>query len=153
MKKWGSVYTALALFLYSLNAHAAISNATPDSILSTSSLFNMVLSLFGIVVAIFILSFVLRRYVLPKTALNSAIKILSTMPLGGKDKLILIKADTVFLLLGVTQNSINTLHSFDSFDSLTKSPLNAMKNSNESDSTFSKIQRAILNSKTNHPQA
>ncbi|MHA7878413.1 MAG: flagellar biosynthetic protein FliO [Saccharospirillum sp.] len=40
-------------------------------------------------------------------------KVLSVMPLGTREKLMLVKAGEEYLLLGVTPHSINTLHRYD----------------------------------------
>lgn len=40
-------------------------------------------------------------------------KVLSVMPLGAREKLMLVKAGDEYLLLGVTPHSINTLHRYD----------------------------------------
>ena len=41
------------------------------------------------------------------------IKVLSVMPLGTREKLMLVKAADEYLLLGVTPNGITTLHRYD----------------------------------------
>lgn len=40
-------------------------------------------------------------------------KVLSVLPLGSREKLMLVKAGEEYLLLGVTPHSINTLHRYD----------------------------------------
>lgn len=40
-------------------------------------------------------------------------KVLSILPLGSREKLMLVKAGDEYLLLGVTPHSINTLHRYD----------------------------------------
>jgi flagellar protein FliO/FliZ len=41
------------------------------------------------------------------------IQVLSVMPLGTREKLMIVKAASEYLLIGVTPNGINTLHRYD----------------------------------------
>lgn len=55
------------------------------------------------------LSWILRRYALPRDGL---IRVVGGLPLGTRERLLLIEVDEVRLLIGVTAQRIETLHVF-----------------------------------------
>ncbi|MBL8258795.1 MAG: flagellar biosynthetic protein FliO [Candidatus Competibacteraceae bacterium] len=55
------------------------------------------------------LSWLLRRYALPRDGL---IRVVGGLPLSGRERLLLIEVDRTRLLLGVTATRIQTLHVF-----------------------------------------
>ncbi len=54
-------------------------------------------------------TWLLRRYALPQ---GGAIQVISALPLGSRERLLLIEVDRVRLLIGVTASQIQTLHVF-----------------------------------------
>lgn len=55
------------------------------------------------------LSWLLRRYALPRGGL---IRVIGGLPLGSRERLLLVEVDETRLLLGVTASQIQTLHVF-----------------------------------------
>ncbi len=55
------------------------------------------------------LSWFLRRYALPR---GGAIRVIGGLPLGSRERLLLIEVDEARLLLGITPSQIQTLHVF-----------------------------------------
>ncbi|MFZ1829846.1 MAG: flagellar biosynthetic protein FliO [Candidatus Competibacteraceae bacterium] len=55
------------------------------------------------------LSWLLRRYALPRDGL---IRVVGGLPLGARERLLLIEVDEVRLLIGVTAQHMQTLHVF-----------------------------------------
>ncbi|NJM11866.1 MAG: flagellar biosynthetic protein FliO [Synechococcaceae cyanobacterium SM1_2_3] len=55
------------------------------------------------------LTWLLRRYALPQ---GGAIQVISALPLGSRERLLLIEVDRVRLLIGVTASQIQALHVF-----------------------------------------
>jgi len=53
------------------------------------------------------LSWLLRRYALPRGGL---IRVVGGLPLGGRERLLLVEVDDTRLLLGITPQRIQTLH-------------------------------------------
>lgn len=56
------------------------------------------------------LSWLLRRYALPRS--GGIIRVLGGLPLGTRERLLLIEVDEVQLLLGITATQIQALHVF-----------------------------------------
>lgn len=88
-----------------------------------SDYFKLTLTLIFIVGLIFACGWLVRRMAGGTSFNNRHIKVLSVMPLGTREKLMLVKAFDDYLLLGVTTNNINTLHRFDEPPDLTELPL------------------------------
>lgn len=86
-----------------------VNNAAPK-VGSSSHLFTVTLGLMVIIGLIFALSWFVKRFTQGAFAGNAHIKMLAAMPLGTRERLVLVETGGQQLLLGVTANSINTLH-------------------------------------------
>lgn len=75
-------------------------------------LLSVTLALFGIIVLIFAISWFVKRFGQVGFTQNQHIKIIASMPLGTRERLVLVDAAGQQLLLGITATSINTLHNF-----------------------------------------
>jgi flagellar protein FliO/FliZ len=83
-----------------------------EKISSASQLASMLGGLIAIVVLILILSWFVKRFSQGGFLQNPTMKILSTLPLGTRERLLLIDVGGQQLLLGVSATQINTLHVF-----------------------------------------
>ena len=101
---------------------------------------SVVLALLGIIALIFALSWFVKRFGQGGFAQNQHMKILSTMPLGTRERIVLIDAGGQQILLGITATAINTLHVF-------SEPIVVPENEERS-SDFSRKLMAILQQKT-----
>ena len=71
----------------------------------------------GIVIAlIIVLVYIMNKFKLTKHISNKQIKILNSVSLGTKQKVILMEVNNTFLLLGATPNHIETLYVFDALN-------------------------------------
>lgn len=80
---------------------------------STSQLANLLGGLTLIIVLIYGLSWFVKRFAQGGFMHNPSMKIVSALPLGTRERLILVDVGGKQLLLGVTASQINTLHVFD----------------------------------------
>lgn len=118
----------------------AQATATTAQIGSGRHLVNVTLALMGIIGLIFAISWFVKRFSQGAFSANAHIKILSAMPLGARERIVLIEAGGQQLLLGITSTNINTLHVFETpivLDSKTENP-----------SDFSRKLMAILQQKS-----
>jgi len=87
--------------------------AKSDQVLSdpigASHFFQMFLGLFLIVLLIFGLAWLIKRVNSFQGNVNGALKVLSMMSVGQKEKIVLIQIGKKQLLVGVAQGNINTL--------------------------------------------
>jgi flagellar biosynthetic protein FliO len=74
----------------------------------------VVATLFAMVVFIFVLAWFARRFSGFNIAKNREMEVLSSLPLGAREKVSLVRVKGQTLLLGVTNQQISCLHTFDS---------------------------------------
>ncbi len=124
---------ALTLFIFGLNALLATSRVfaaeTPASVstvsdavrpgamnsgaYSTGSMTVQILIALALVsLSIFALAWLVKRLGNTSFLQSKGLKIVSSMPLGTREKLVVIEVENKKLLLGVTAHNINTLHEF-----------------------------------------
>jgi len=85
----------------------------PQTTSSASQVASILGGLIFIVVLIYGLSWFVKRFSQGGFMQNPSMKIVSTMPLGTRERLLLVDIGGKQLLLGVTATQINTLHVFD----------------------------------------
>lgn len=110
---------------------------------SGSHLLNVTLGLMAIIGLIFALSLFVKRFGSGTFSANTQLKIISSMPLGTRERIVLIDAGGQQLLLGITPTNINTLHVF-------TDPI-VVNNKPEVQSDFSQKLMAILQQKSPSP--
>jgi len=76
---------------------------------SSGLLTQLTLGLVVVLVLAVGLSWLLRRYALPRDGL---IRVIGGLPLGTRERLLLVEVNEVRLLIGVTAQRIQTLHTF-----------------------------------------
>jgi flagellar protein FliO/FliZ len=95
------------------SAYYQNANTNSPKIGSGGHLLNVTLGLLLIIGLIFGLSWFVKRFSHGTFAGNAHLKIIATMPLGTRERIVLIDAGGQQLLLGITPTQINTLHVFD----------------------------------------
>ena len=113
--KFKSLSYGVGLSLILVNVSIAQPPLTvPSQAVSTSSMLLQVMLALGFIVALILGSaWLLKRLNLVQNSTNTHFKVLSSMPMGRKERLLLIEVDGVKLLLGVSAGAINVLHHFD----------------------------------------
>jgi flagellar protein FliO/FliZ len=101
-----------------LSAPAPAANSSkaivaPKKISGASQLANLMGGLALIITLIFGLSWFVKRFAQGGFMQNPSMKVVSSMPLGTRERLMLVDVGGKQLLLGVTATQINTLHVFD----------------------------------------
>lgn len=95
---------------------------TATNISSNMDYIKVLLVLIFIVGLIFACAWLIRRMSGGVGMNQKHIQIVSVMPLGTREKLMIIRAASEYLLIGVTPNGIETLHRFDEPIDLNDSP-------------------------------
>src|SRR5690606_28769319 len=75
-------------------------------------LFSVMLALVAVVVMIFATAWLIKRFTGLSALNNRQIKVLATLPVGARERVVLVEVGEQQLLLGVTPQQINTLHAF-----------------------------------------
>jgi flagellar protein FliO/FliZ len=78
---------------------------------------HVILSLLAVVALMLGLVFLLKKFKLTRYAVNKHIKIINIVPVGAKEKIILMEVNNTVLLVGATPNHIETLHVFNELES------------------------------------
>ena len=94
----------IALLGLSNSVFAANDAATP-----TTDIISMVMSLGVVVVLILVLAFFVKK-LNPNLTNNDEFKVIRSIPLGSRERLMVVEIDNAQHLLGVTPHSINYLH-------------------------------------------
>jgi len=94
----------IALLGLSNSVFAATDAATP-----TTDIISMVMSLGVVVVLILVLAFFVKK-LNPNLTNNDEFKVIRSLPLGSRERLMVVEIDDAQHLLGVTPHSINYLH-------------------------------------------
>ena len=94
----------IALLGLSNSVFAATDAATP-----TTDIISMVMSLGVVVVLILVLAFFVKK-LNPNLTNNDEFKVIRSLPLGSRERLMVVEIDNAQHLLGVTTHSINYLH-------------------------------------------
>jgi flagellar protein FliO/FliZ len=94
----------IALLGLSNSVFAATDAATP-----TTDIISMVMSLAVVVVLILVLAFFVKK-LNPNLTNNDEFKVIRSLPLGSRERLMVVEIDNAQHLLGVTPHSINYLH-------------------------------------------
>ncbi|TMP43456.1 flagellar biosynthetic protein FliO [Pseudoalteromonas citrea] len=98
------------LFLFGLFPCVALSSTQTVGL--SSELVSVALSLLMVVLLIIGLGFFLKK-LNPNIGNNSDFKVVRSLPLGTKERLLVVEIDGKQLLLGVTPQNINYLHQLD----------------------------------------
>jgi flagellar protein FliO/FliZ len=108
MKNICAIFLMACFFVSTANAALAETKTT-----SASQLANLLGGLALILVLIYGLSWFVRRFNQGGFMQNSVIKMLATMPLGTRERLMLIDVGGKQILLGITAQNISSLHVFE----------------------------------------
>lgn len=108
---------ALLLALMSLPLRAAADTDLPslagNSPLGGSEILNVGVSTLFVIAAILVVGWLYTRMKFVGNAANSMINVISSRPLGAKERLLLIEVGEKQLLIGMTSAQVQTLHVFD----------------------------------------
>lgn len=74
------------------------------------SLLQLTFGLMFVVALIFVLAWIMRRYMRLQYATSGSLRVIGGLPMGVRERLVLVQVGEKQLLLGVTPTTISTLH-------------------------------------------
>ncbi|MEL0640324.1 flagellar biosynthetic protein FliO [Pseudoalteromonas aliena] len=95
-----------------MNSLILLSNSvftTTEATAPSSGVLSMVLSLIAVLILILILAFFVKK-LNPNLVNNDEFKVIRSLPLGSRERLMVIEIDNAQHLLGVTPHNVNYLH-------------------------------------------
>ncbi|MEZ5447184.1 MAG: flagellar biosynthetic protein FliO [Gammaproteobacteria bacterium] len=101
---------ALVGLAASASALAADGPSAPQSAVSLAQVTQLIVGLGIVLVVVAACAFALRRLPVIRSSRNATLKIVEAVPLGTRDRLLLVDAAGTRLLIGVTTGSIACLH-------------------------------------------
>jgi flagellar protein FliO/FliZ len=105
--------TALIIPITALSAQVDSTVTTPSlpvSPVNMSSIFQVIAALLVIVLMIFAISWVYKKYAFMNGMAGDNIKVLSAISLGGKEKAVLLKVGSDQIVLGVSPGYVRKVH-------------------------------------------
>ncbi|MCL6414470.1 flagellar biosynthetic protein FliO [Aestuariirhabdus sp. Z084] len=90
-----------------------IKTKTSPEVMSAGSMVQVLGGLLLVVALIFVISWLMRRVSGITVGHGGKLKVLAGIPLGPRDRLVLVKVGDKQILLGASPGRINTLHVFD----------------------------------------
>jgi flagellar protein FliO/FliZ len=77
-----------------------------------SQYLHMIANLVAVLGLMFLVMYLLKKFKVSRHSANQQINIINIMPIGSKEKLILMEVNNALLLVGATPTTIKTLHVF-----------------------------------------
>jgi flagellar protein FliO/FliZ len=107
-----SYFLAVLLAVFSSPSWAAEASL-PSAGIGAGQVFTVLAGLAFVLLLVFGCGWFVKRFGGMQTARSGAIKVVSVLPVGSRERLALVEVGGQQLLLGVTAQQITTLHTFD----------------------------------------
>jgi len=95
--------------MITLVALTSVTSTTMPTASPTADILSMVMSLFLVLVVIVVLAFFVKK-LNPNLTNSDEFKVIRSLPLGSRERLMVVEIDNSQHLIGVTPHSINYLH-------------------------------------------
>ena len=126
----------------SLLASLKDTKAATKPAVSNGAIGKMFFGLGGVLIFIFSCSWMLKRFNVNKFGMTNSLSVSGVLPIGAKEKVVVVDIEGIRLVLGVTATNITKLHTLDAVDK-PSSPIKAA-NSEPISSDFSEKMKKIM---------
>jgi flagellar protein FliO/FliZ len=82
----------------------------PANAVSSGSIFQVIVSLLVVLGAIVLVAWILKRINLPQNAAGSALKVISGVAVGQRERIVLVEVNDTWLVVGVAPGQVTALH-------------------------------------------
>jgi flagellar protein FliO/FliZ len=83
----------------------------PAAAVSSGSVLQVILSLMLVLAAVFVVGWILKRINLPQQGASNALKVISGVAVGQRERIVLVEVNDTWLIVGVAPGQVNALHS------------------------------------------
>jgi flagellar protein FliO/FliZ len=83
----------------------------PTAAVSTGSVLQIIVSLLLVLAAVVMVAWVLKRINLPQQGSGNALKVISGVAVGQRERVVLVEVNDTWLVVGVAPGQVNALHS------------------------------------------
>ncbi len=106
-----AAFAAATLSPFALAADSARQAYTPPApAVSSGSVLQVVLSLLLVLAAVVVVGWILKRINLPQQGAVNALKIISGIAVGQRERIVLVEVNDTWLVVGVAPGQVNALH-------------------------------------------
>ncbi len=82
----------------------------PATAVSSGSIFQVIFSLLFVLAAIVLVAWILKRINMPQNATGSALKVVSGVAVGQRERIVLVEVNDTWLVVGVAPGQVTALH-------------------------------------------
>ncbi|MBI5889456.1 MAG: flagellar biosynthetic protein FliO [Nitrosomonadales bacterium] len=82
----------------------------PAAALSSGSVLQVILSLLLVLAAVVVVGWILKRINLPQQGAGNALKVISGVAVGQRERIVLVEVNDTWLVVGVAPGQVNALH-------------------------------------------
>ena len=82
----------------------------PAAAVSSGSVLQVILSLILVLAAVFVVGWILKRINLPQQGAGNALKVISGVAVGQRERIVLVEVNDTWLVVGVAPGQVNALH-------------------------------------------
>jgi flagellar protein FliO/FliZ len=109
------VFAALAAaflspFVFAAEAARPAYVPPPAAAVSSGSVLQVILSLFLVLAAVVLVGWILKRINLPQQGAGNALKVISGVAVGQRERIVLVEVNDTWLVVGVAPGQVNALH-------------------------------------------
>lgn len=83
----------------------------PVAAVSSGSVLQVILSLLLVLAAVVLVGWILKRINLPQQGTGNALKVISGVAVGQRERIVLVEVNDTWLVVGVAPGQVNALHS------------------------------------------
>jgi flagellar protein FliO/FliZ len=83
----------------------------PTAAVSTGSVLQVIVSLLLVLAAVVMVAWILKRINLPQQGAGNALKVISGVAVGQRERVVLVEVNDTWLVVGVAPGQVNALHS------------------------------------------
>lgn len=83
----------------------------PTAAVSSGSVLQVILSLLLVLAAVVVVAWILKRINLPQQGAGNALKVISGVAVGQRERIVLVEVNDTWLVVGVAPGQVNALHS------------------------------------------
>lgn len=112
----------------------------PSSAVSAGGMLQVILSLILVLGAIVLVAWILKRINLPQNAAGSALKVISGVAVGQRERIVLVEVNDTWLVVGVAPGQVTALHTMPKNDL----PATAGNTSSEVDNKFKNWLKIVM---------
>jgi len=100
----------LSFAAYAADPVRPVYTPPPTSAVSSGSIMQVIVSLLFVLGAIVLVAWILKRINMPQNAAGSALKVVSGVAVGQRERIVLVEVNDTWLVVGVAPGQVTALH-------------------------------------------